>query len=391
MLYEKLREYAASGVYPMHMPGHKRNAAALPPGLPYELDITEIYGFDDLHDPHGFLEETAGLAAKLYGSVRAFLLINGSTVGILAAIGALTTRGDKILIAGNCHRSVTNAVSLFGLTPVMLTPDTDAASGVACSVDPSSVKSALAKDNGIKLVVVTSPSYEGVISDIDSIARAAHSLDIPLLADSAHGAHLGFSSAFPASAVQAGADVVVMSLHKTLPALTQCSLLHVCGERANVSEIKRLLSVLQTSSPSYVLMASIDQCLGLLSSEKGRLFKEYERNLTLFEKRILPLKNLRVLCRGTQGAGSAVPSRGNNRNVPLCSAFYDFDPGKLVIVTKNTAISGVLLADILRSDYNIEIERACADHAIAMTSICDTAEGFVRLSDALLAIDSSLG
>ena len=373
MLYDKLKTYSTSGVYPMHMPGHKRNTEKLPPGLPYDIDITEIHGFDDLHDPTGILEETSQLAARLYGSNKAYLLVNGTTVGILAAIGALTARGDKILIAGEHHWSVTNAAALFGLTPVFLPPETDETTGVALSVEPAAVKTALDKEPDVRLIVVTSPSYEGVVSDISAIADVAHSRNIPLLTDSAHGAHLGFSPAFPESAVQAGADIAVMSLHKTLPALTQCSLLHICTDRVDAAEVKRLLSVLQTSSPSYVLMASISQCLELLSSEKDMLFGDYERNLKDFDATIKTLKNLRVLCHGAD---------------TLHRGFFAYDPGKLVILAQNTAISGALLAEILRNDHRIEIERVCAGYVIAMTSVCDSPEGFSRLAKALKTIDA---
>ena len=375
MLYDKLKEYGASGVYPMHMPGHKRNAAHMPGGMPCDIDITEIHGFDDLYDPRGVLRDTAELAAGVYGSDKAFLLVNGSSVGILSAIGAHTKRGDKILIARNCHRSVCNAAELFGLEPVFVKPETDGQSGVLRSVEPGSIESALDEDPLITLVVVTSPSYEGVVSDIRSIAGIVHEHDIPLLVDSAHGAHLGFSPYFPDSAAGSGADIVVISLHKTLPALTQCSLLHACGDRADVDEIARLLSTLQTSSPSYVLMASIDSCLRLIKSDNAGLFREYEKNLRRFDEDIRSIRNLSVLCHG-----ASPPSHG----------FFGFDPGKLVIVTRGTPLSGTMLADVLREEHRIELELACGDYAIAMTSLCDTAEGFARLADALCAIDRSL-
>jgi len=378
MLYDKIKEYAESGVYPMHMPGHKRNALFLPPGLPCDADITEIPGFDDLHDPHGVLLETSELAAGLYGSSRAFLLVNGSTAGVLAAIGAHAAHGDRILVAGNCHRSVFNAAELFGLDTVTIAQETGAAGaagGIGLSIDPESVDSALEKDSSIKLVVLTSPTYEGVISDVRSIAHAAHARGVPLFVDSAHGAHLGFSPVFPDSAVASGADVVVMSLHKTLPALTQCSLLHVCGSRANAGELARLLSVLQTSSPSYVLMASIDSCLRLLSSEKDELFRAYERNLACFGEGIKTLRKI------------IVPYHGP---CPPHPGFFAFDPGKIVVVTKNTPLSGFMLADILRAEHKIEVELARDNYVVAMTSICDSEDGFARLAEALVRIDRSL-
>jgi len=369
MLYDKLKEYKASDVYPMHMPGHKRNEGFMPSGLPCDIDVTEIHGFDDLRDPRGVLLETSQLAADLYGSRDAFLLINGTTVGILAAVGAHTKHGDKILAADNCHWSTPNAAELFGLELVYITPDIDETSSVPCSISPTAIESALQKDPDIKLVIITSPTYEGVVSDVTSIAEVVHNSDIPLIVDSAHGAHLGFSRAFPDSAVHSGADVVVMSLHKTLPALTQCSLLHVCSERANKIRLGQMLRILQTSSPSYVLMASIDHCLRLLKTDSVRLFHEYERNLSYFYESVRVLKHLSIL----------------NRS----SGFYDFDPGKIVIITKKTALSGRMLADLLREAYKIEIERVFNNYIIALTSICDRPEGFDRLADALCKIDGT--
>jgi len=371
MLHEKLKKYLDNDIYPMHMPGHKRNESFMP-DFSCNIDITEIPDFDDLHNPQGVLLETAKLAAKLYKSRESFLLVNGSTVGILAAIGANTKRGDKILAVDNCHWSTTNAAELFDLELVYIEAEIDEMSGVPCSVTPSSVTSALERNPDIKLVSITSPTYEGVISDIASISEVVHSFGALLLVDGAHGAHLGFSDEFPENATTPGADIVVVSLHKTLPALTQCSLLHVCSERVDTCDIKRMLGILQTSSPSYVLMASIDSCLRLLDSDGKRLFHEYKKNLDDFSERIADLKNLSVLCHGDDS---------------LHCGFYGFDIGKIVINARKAAISGSKLADILRVEHKIEIERVCDDYVIAMTSICDSPEGFVRLADALVAID----
>ena len=369
MLYDKLKEYAKSGVYPMHMPGHKQNQAYMPHGFPCDIDITEIHGFDDLHNPKRVLLDTENLAAKLYNSLKAFILINGTTVGILAAIGAHAKRGDKILAVDNCHWSTPNAADLFGLKIEYITIETDETSGVPCSVTPESIALALENNPDIKLVIITSPTYEGVVSDIASIADVVHNAGGILIVDAAHGAHLGFSDAFPKNATTLGADIVIVSLHKTLPALTQCSLLHICSNRIDVSEVKRLLSILQTSSPSYVLMASIDYCLRLLESDRDKFFNEYERNLCAFRESIQNLKNLFVL------------------SPDLHPGFFDYDPGKIVILIKNTTLSGARLADILRNEYKIEIERVYDNYVIAMTSISDKPEGFHRLASALYAID----
>ena len=374
MLIDKLRQYVSGNVYPMHMPGHKRKVDRLQDGLPHDIDITEIHGFDDLHNPSGILLETAELAAELYGSKKAFSLVNGSTVGILSAIGAHAKKGDKILIARNCHWSVENAAELFDLTPIYITPEVDEMSGVPKSVSPEEIEQILIENPDIKLVVITSPSYEGVVSDISTISAIVHSRDMLLIIDSAHGAHLGFSSMFPKNPVKLGADIVVMSMHKTLPALTQCSLLHLCGDRASPEKTQRMLSILQTSSPSYVLMASIDSCLHMLKNSHVSLFSEYTENLERFGAGIRKLEKLTVLC----------------HLVNIRNHFFDFDPGKIVIITKNTAISGYKLADLIRHEHNIELEKACENYAIAMTSICDDEQGFERLASALVQIDQNL-
>ncbi|MCL2392371.1 MAG: aminotransferase class I/II-fold pyridoxal phosphate-dependent enzyme [Oscillospiraceae bacterium] len=374
MLIQKLKEYANAHVYPMHMPGHKRSRT-LPHDLPYDIDITEIHGFDDMHNPTSILLEIEKLAARIYGSKKSFPLINGSTAGILSAIGAHTKRGDKILVAEKCHWSVTNAADLFGLIPIYIASEIDKTSKIAKSISPEVVEETLRKNPEVRLVVITSPSYEGVISDIRNISAITHSYDIPLFTDSAHGAHLGFSKMFPENAVQAGSDITVMSLHKTLPAMTQCSLLHICSERADICETKRLLSILQTSSPSYVLMSSIDSCLHMLDTDKDYLFEQYEQNLLHFDQSVANLKKLSLFCRDQSKTPPGV---------------FAYDPGKLVITTKNTAIDGFELSNKLRSEYAIELERACEDYAIAMTSICDSTKGFDMLSSALIDIDNNL-
>ena len=380
MLYRKLKDFSGKDIYPMHMPGHKRNKLFMPQGLPYDVDITEIFGFDDLHDPQDVLLETSKLAAELYKSREAFLLINGSTVGILAAIGAHTKRGDKILAVDNCHWSTPNAAKLFGLEIVYLKAEVDEMTTIPCSVSPSTIRTALVNDPDIKLVIITSPSYEGVLSDIESISNIVHDAGCILLVDSAHGAHLGFYGDFPGSAVTSGADIVVVSLHKTLPALTQTSLLHICSERADSRKTKELLSILQTSSPSYILMASIDHCLRLLMSDKEKLFNEYKTNLNHFYKNVQHLENLIVF-------PGVFPEEYNTKINPQ---FYDHDPGKIVVITKNTKLNGTTLANLLREEHKIEIERVYDSYIIAMTSICDTPEGFTRLANALCTIDAKI-
>lgn len=374
MLYELLSEYNKKGVVPMHMPGHKRNTAMLGDALPYGIDITEIDGFDNLHDAHGVLKATADIASRLYGSRRTFMLINGSTGGILAGVRAAVRYGDTVIMARNCHKSVYNAVELCGLVPVYLMPDLDEASGICGSIRPEQVEKALDNHPEAALVIITSPTYEGVVSDIKSICDIAHRNKIPVLVDAAHGAHFGFSEAFPPSPIYCGADIAVMSLHKTLPALTQCALAHVSGGLIDGNRLASELAVFQTSSPSYVLLSSIDRCLRLLDSGKEALFSEYEKNLEAFNKSISGIGKLRVLCHGADTQ--------NNRG-----SFFGFDPGKIVMSTRSTNLSGKELAQLLRSKYRIELEMVSADYAVAMSSLCDSRDALALLIGALLDAD----
>ena len=261
--------------------------------------------------------------------------------------------------------------------PVYLPVPADEAAGAAGSLPPETVAAALADHPEARLVIVTSPTYEGVVSDVAAIVDLAHAAGVPVLVDEAHGAHLGFSPAFPTGAVAAGADVVIQSLHKTLPSLTQTALAHWRRGLVDGEALARYLTVFQTSSPSYLLMGSMDRCVGLLAARGREIFAAYEKNLAVFDRDILPLRKLRVLCHG----GDALADH---------PAFYAFDPGKLVISTRGTSMTGPTLMDTLRRDYGIELEMALGGYALVMTSICDTPETLGRLSAALLEIDRGL-
>jgi arginine decarboxylase len=369
-----LDAYSKRDICPFHMPGHKRNTEQLGTRLPYALDMTEIFGFDNLHNASGILKSVMDRLSVLYGSRKSYILVNGSTGGILAGIRSAVRPGDTIIMARNCHMSVYNAVELNHLRPVFLLPELDTASGINGSIRPEQVEQALAHNRDARLVVLTSPTYEGVVSDIQNIAHIVHQYDIPLLVDAAHGAHFGFSELFPDNPLRSGADIVVCGLHKTLPVLTQCAALHIGTTRVDLKTVERALSIFETSSPSYILTASADNCVQLLAERKVQLFTEYESRLRRFDADIENLIYLRILCHG----GDCVERH---------PVFFDFDPGKIVISTCHTALSGLELATRLRAEFAIETEMAYGDYVIAMTSICDQAEHMERLAAALCAID----
>jgi len=371
-LLEMLERYAARGVWAMHMPGHKRNAEAARylGALGARLDITEIDGFDNLHEPSGILKRAMACAAALWGSENAFFLVGGSTCGILAGVRAAAEPGDKVIVARNSHQSVYHALELMALDAAYLLPAFDASLGVFGSVPPEAVEAALSENPGAKLVVVTSPTYEGAVSDVAAILRITRARGVPLLVDEAHGAHLGFSGHFPTGAVAAGADVVVQSLHKTLPSLTQTAIAHV-GGLIDPARFQAQLDIFETSSPSYLLMASIDGCVRLIEAEKNRLFDAWAGKLDAFDRAAKGLKHLHL------------PGHG----APASPAMHAFDRSKILIPASGIGLNGPALMELLRSKYQIELEMASCDYALAMTGLTEPDGALEALATALQEID----
>lgn len=373
-LYKKLLEYSKEGIYPMHMPGHKRNVEMASMINPYSLDITEIEGFDNLHSANEILLEGMNRAAYLYGSSYTNYLVGGSTAGILAGIASCTKKGDKVIVARNSHKSVYNAIYLNELKPVYVYPKQIDSFGINGDISTDDVKDLLEKNPDAKLIIITSPTYEGILSDIKSISELSHRYGVPLLVDEAHGAHLGFHKDFPDNSIKAGADIVIHSLHKTLPAFTQTGLIHINSKLISYETVKRYLSIYQTSSPSYLLMASIEQCITLLERESMELFTSFLKELDLFHQRMGQLKYIKIM---------------KKEDVSKIGCF-DLEPSKLTISVKDTNINGNKLYNLLLNEYNIQMEMVSDNYVLGMTSICDTHEGFIRLGNALLDIDATL-
>lgn len=379
-LHEKLEALVQTKEYPFHMPGHKRNSEVSVFDNSMRMDITEIEGFDNLHHAEDILKKEQEFAAGLYGAKQTFFLVNGSTCGVLAAICAVTGDGDAIVMARNSHRSAYNAVCLKGLNPFYVFPQ-----AVPDKIDMFGKIEAqdIAKqmdESKAKVVFVTSPTYEGIISDIEAIAAEVHKRGGILIVDEAHGAHFGFHTDFPSSAVVKGADIVIQSMHKTLPSLTQTALLHVCSDRVAIGRIASLLSVFQTSSPSYVLMNSMSRCLHFLQEEGTEYFERYIEKLRDFYKKTAELKHLSVI------------------TAEEVFNIYDaeFDFSKINISAKGLMdedgrpYGGKELAKDLSQQYRLQMEMVSPNYVLAMTSICDTQEGFDRLAEALFDIDKRL-
>ena len=397
-IMERLIEYTGSDAYPFHMPGHKRQE--IPDGMqrdfsdPYGIDITEIDGFDNLHHAEGILKDAMDEAAAVYGADCSWYLVNGSTCGILSAVFAVTENGGRILTARNCHKAVYHAIYLNRLRAEYLYPEEIVEFGINGGIRAEDVRKALEKDamrcagksgdmrgkrTKIQAVLITSPTYEGVVSDIRAIADVAHEYGIPLIVDEAHGAHLEYADrchSFPKSALECGADIVIQSLHKTLPCFTQTAILHIKGDRVDQDRVARYLSMFQTSSPSYLFMAGIQRCIRYMDSAGRDGMIRYEERLERFMEQMKGLQVLEVLTRDICGKYRAAAG---------------WDPSKIVVSTMRAKdFHGEELAEMLRKNYHLEMEMTAPEYVIAMTSVLDTDEGFERLTKALLEIDEEL-
>lgn len=371
-LWKKLKKYGAGDALPMHMPGHKRRDGfdyleALSPSL----DITEIDGFDDLNHPREILRDSEDAASALWGCRDTVYSVNGSTCCALTAVRALCPPGSRIVMARNCHKSVYHAVELCSLDPVYVMPERVPGTPLCGSVSPKAVSRALEAAPDAAAVVVTSPTYEGVISDVRSIAEVSHRAGVPLIVDEAHGAHLGLFDVFPGGAVSSGADIVIHSLHKTLASLTQTAALHICGSSADADEIRRQMSVFQTSSPSYLLAASIDGCVRRLAETGGRDLIEWRGALDGFRNKIRGLNNLRLPVKQGEGV-------------------FMTDPARFFLTASHIGVTGTELCRRLRDGFGIECEMSTVFGTLAMTGQGDSPKSLGRLADALTELDGTL-
>lgn len=369
-LYKELVNYSNLDYYPFHMPGHKRNVSDFLKDA-YAIDITEIDGFDNLHDAKGLIKEAEERAAKLYKSEETKFLVNGCTCGILSAISAVTNKGDKIITARNCHKSVYNAIEINELKPIFIYPEIIGDERISSGITVSQIEKALLENRDAKAVIITSPTYDGIVSDIASISKLVHEFDIPLIVDEAHGALFYIEGR---SAVINKADIVINSLHKTLPALTSTALMHINGNLVNRDEIKKYLSIYQTSSPSYVLMASIDYAIDVMINDGNRLYMQNCIRIMKLKEALGKLRNLKLI----------------TKEELLLNGAYDFDENKIIISTVNTSITGKDLNDILVKKYHIQPEMAAVTYTLFMLTVMDSEEGINRLIDALYEIDDEV-
>ncbi len=407
-LYETLIHYGKNKKS-FHMPGHKLGRAKVLKDIePLLLDNTEAMGLDHLYHANGVIKEAMKLMARFYKVRDTFFLTNGATSGILASILAVVKEGEKVIVARNCHHSVWNALILSGAKPVYVKPrllrHSFAPEGaIIGAVEKEAIREALRKHPDAKAVIIVSPTYEGIVSDIQAIAQEVHKVGKILIVDEAHGAHFCLEG-FPKSSTQLGADIVINSLHKTLPVPTQSALIHIASERIDSQSVFNALEMIQTSSPSYMMMGMMDYVRSYIEENHSVIKKEYTEPLTALRKELKSLKKLKLIdleetkynpC-NIQGNHSNnhiiskdkqnVNSEGNIERFHGQELLYDIS--KIVLSVFNTSISGYELAERLYKDYDIGTEAAFPDHIILMTSFADTQEDFDKLKDALFELDN---
>lgn len=387
LLIQRLNRNSQTGCYPFHMPGHKRQLKTewireFP--NPFSVDITEIEGFDNLHHAEGILKESMEWAASVYGADHTFYLVNGSSCGILSAICGTACVGGRILMSRNCHKAAYHGAYLQQLQTEYLYPQVIEELGIQGGILPEDVEKYLKEQEDIQAVLIVSPTYDGIVSDISAIAEIVHRYGIPLIVDEAHGAHFSFGNGvrpehsletdFPKSALELGADLVIQSVHKTLPSLTQTAVLHVRDGLVDLERIKQYLSIFQTSSPSYLFMAGIEECIWYMDGEGRKQLEHFGERLKQVRTELSLMKRLKLA--GAELSGS--------------KGVYTVDPSKIVVSSKGSGISGAELMQRMREIYGLELEMCGADYVVAITTLMDEEEGLQRLVQAFLAEDTRL-
>jgi len=368
-IYNVVKKYIDTNPTAFHMPGHK-----LGRGIPAEIlknlaafDVTEIPGTDNLHYPEEAIKEAQDLAAKAFGAKETFFLVNGSTCGIHAAIMTMCKKGDKLIVPRDCHKSVISGMMLAGAEPVYIRPEYMDSFGIPGTVTAESIERALEEHRDAVGVFLTRPNYYGICSDIEKIVSLVHSYGKIVAVDEAHGAHLSFCEKLPVSAMKAGADICIQSAHKTLPAFTQGAYLHVGSDKINIDRLKFFLGMLQTSSPSYIIMMLLDIARAVMEEQGSCLLERLLHNIDLFEEKVRRCAGVRLL-------KDEILKEGRH------------DATRLVINFHNAGITGFEADKILRERFNIQVEMADMKNIVCICTVADSSDDFERLYEGIKTI-----
>jgi len=367
--FDAAKAYAQSAIIPFHMPGHKRGKGAPEQWLNYvgrnvlRIDSTEVDALDDLHQPVAALKEAQALAAAAHGAAHSFFLANGTSCGLQAMILATCNPGDKSIIPRNAHRSIIGGVIMAGAIPVYLQPEINTEFMLAVGVAPHVVAQALVQHPDAKALLTINPTYYGVAADLRAIVQLTHDQGLPVLVDEAHGPHLAFHPDLPLPALRAGADLTAQSYHKILSAMTQASMLHMQGEYVDLRRLKAMLRLVQTTSPSHILLASLDVARMQMATEGRAILQRTIELAAEARKALNALPGLK--CLGPEHADG--------------SGFFALDPTKITVSVKDLGISGQQAEDILCHEYGIQCELADLQNVLVMITLGDGREEIRQL------------
>lgn len=384
-LYEQLIQLNNSDMYPLHMPGHKRQFTYSSMGNMLGIDITEIDDFDDLHDANGIIRDMEIKLANLYGAGEAYISVNGSTAANEAAVLYGLNGNKEIIVARNSHKSIYYAMELALAKPIYIMPKA-IGGGILGTVTKKQVEEQMELNPDCKTVVITSPTYEGIIADVRAIAETVHKYGGLLIVDCAHGAHFGLSKEFPDNPISLGADIVIVSLHKMLPAPTQTALIMISKDailtgRVKKDLLKHYMRMFQSSSPSYILMAGIGELVSYIETHIQEDAEALSQRIGKLYKKASSLKHisLELPYGDTDADDVCLPAKNIIK-----------DECKLVISACDGRIRGRVLYDLLRNEYRLQCEMCGSNYALGLLTVSDSGDGFERIERALSDIDARI-
>jgi len=376
-LFSGLVEHAKKEPVQFHIPGHKKGAGIDPEFRNFigdnalSIDLINIGPLDDLHSPKGMIKKAQDLAAEAFGADHTFFSVQGTSGAIMTMVMAVCGPGDKIIVPRNVHKSVMSAIVFSGAIPVFIHPAIDVELGISHGITTDSVEKALSQHPDAKGVLVINPTYFGVSADLRKIVEIAHSYSVPVLVDEAHGVHIHFHEDLPLSAMQAGADMAATSVHKLGGSLTQSSILNVREGLVSANRVQSILSMLTTTSTSYLLLASLDVARRRLATEGRELIDKTIKLAQSIRKRINEFEH--IYCVGEEVLGS--------------KAAFDYDPTKLIISVKDLGLTGYEVENWLREKFNIEVELSDLYNILCIITLGDTDREGDILVEALKALE----
>ncbi|MFN6516553.1 MAG: aminotransferase class I/II-fold pyridoxal phosphate-dependent enzyme [Nostoc sp. CreGUA01] len=372
-LLDALKANATRSHAAFYMPGHKQGKGISQPladllgEAVFRADLTELADLDNLFAPQGVIQEAQQLAAQAFGASQTWFLVNGSTCGVEAAILATCGSGDKIILPRNVHSSAIAGLILSGAVPIFLNPEYDPILDIAHSITPTAVESALQQHPDAKAVLTVYPTYYGVCGDLRAIANITHQYNIPLLVDEAHGAHFSFHPELPTPALAAGADLTVQSIHKVLGAMTQASMLHIQGNRIDSDRISKALQLLQSTSPSYILLASLDAARQQMALHGKMLMSDTLQLAQEARTKISQIPGLSVLSPPFQGGLGGSPG------------FVALDKTRLTVTVSHLGLTGFAADEILDEKFAVTAEFPSQQHLTFIISFGNTAADIQQL------------